>query len=224
MAPSHPSFEPLDGSPKALLLGPNCRTRSVPRHFPLPIPGGGPRPLRSWHEPWGKATNTEEEKAKVWEDHVLLWRGLMIFVAQEEVRKAVGGGEEGKIKLMLEQPANQLTTFPSPELVSFWGTKDWQSLKRLYNLQEQTFKQSDFGGKAVKPTTIGGNLKLKNLQSPEEFREEEIKAINSSKDLARWAPGLMREIAERLQEVVMRRRVRFAQMSWHEHLQRGHTP
>ena len=107
----------------------------------------------------------------------------MIYVVQEEVRKAVGGGEEGKIKLMLEQPANPAHYVP--EVVSFWGTKEWQSLKRLYNLQEQTFKQSDFGGKAVKPTTIGGNLKLKNPQSPKEFREEEIKAINSSKDLAR---------------------------------------
>lgn len=41
----------------------------------------------------------------------------MIFVAQEEVRKAVGGGEEGKIKLMLEQPANPAHYVP--EVVSF---------------------------------------------------------------------------------------------------------
>ena len=112
----------LDGGLKALVMGPNCRTRSVLRHYPLPVPGGGPRPVRSWEEPWGKPTNTAEEQKKVVEDDVLLWRGLMLYIVQEEIRRAVGKGEESKTKLALEQPAD-----PShyvPEVVSFWGTKD----------------------------------------------------------------------------------------------------
>ena len=139
-------------------MGPNCRTRSVLRHYPLPVPGGGPRPVRSWEEPWGKSTNTAEEQKKVVEDDVLLWRGLMLYIVQEEIRRAVGKGEESKMKLALEQPAD-----PShyvPEVVSFWGTKEWKKLQNMYQLQEQTFRQSSFGGRAVKPTTFGGDLRL----------------------------------------------------------------
>jgi len=148
----------LDGELKALVMGPNCQTRSVLRHYPLPVPGGGPRPVRSWEEPWGKSTNTAEEQKKVVEDDVLLWRGLMLYIVQEEIRRAVGKGEESKMKLALEQPAD-----PShyvPEVVSFWGTKEWRKLQNMYQLQEQTFRQSSVGGRKVKPTTFGGDLRL----------------------------------------------------------------
>ena len=37
----------LDGTLTGVILGPNCRTTSVLRHYPLPVPGC-PRPVRSW--------------------------------------------------------------------------------------------------------------------------------------------------------------------------------
>ena len=105
------------------------------------------------------------------------------------------------MKLALEQPAD-----PShyvPEVVSFWGTKEWKKLQNMYQLQEQTFRQSSFGGRAVKPTTFGGDLPLCVPQQHEEIQEEEVKPVASSQDLARWAPGLMRQVAESLQQAVM---------------------
>ena len=51
-----------------------------------------------------------------------------------------------------------------------------------------------------------------------------MKPVASSQDLARWAPGLMRQVAESLQQAVMAKKVRYAKMSWEEHIQRGHTP
>lgn len=64
--------------------GPYSRTRSVFRHYPLPVLGGGPCPVRLWESPWGLEDLTEDEKTKVVEDDVLMWRGVMIYVVAEE--------------------------------------------------------------------------------------------------------------------------------------------
>ena len=162
----------LDGTLKGVIMGPNCRTRSVLRHYPLPVPGGGPRPVRSWEEPWGMAQNTKEEQDKVREDDVLMWRGLMLFIAHEEMRKALKRGEEEAMFLGLEQPADP--THYMPAVVTFWKTPEWIQMELRYQLKEQTFLQSRWGGKAKKPTTFGGNLSLCLPDSQED--EEEVNA------------------------------------------------
>lgn len=50
----------LDGNLVGLVSGPNCRTRSVLRHYPIEgVEGGGPRPLRAWGgEEFGKGSQT----------------------------------------------------------------------------------------------------------------------------------------------------------------------
>ena len=65
------------------------------------------------------ARNAKEEQDKVQEDDVLMilmWRGLMLYIAHEEMRKALRRGEE----------------------------------EASYQLSEQTFLQSQWGGKAKK--------------------------------------------------------------------------
>ena len=47
------------------------------RHYPLP--GGGPRPVRSPEEPFGRSDLTTHEKKAVWEDDVMMWRMLAIY-------------------------------------------------------------------------------------------------------------------------------------------------
>ena len=215
----------LDGTLKGVIMGPNCRTRSVLRHYPLPVPGGGPRPVRSWGEPWGMAQNTKEEQDKVREDDVLMWRGLMLFIAHEEMRKALKRGEEEAMFLGLEQPADP--THYMPAVVTFWKTPEWIQMKLRYQLKEQTFLQSRWGGKAKKPTTFGGNLSLCLPDSQED--EEEVNAkddepLRSSKDLSRWAPGMMKQVATQIIKQIFKKKVRAAKMSWEEHVQRGHTP
>eukprot|EP00438_Fugacium_kawagutii_P029112 Skav233709 [mRNA] locus=scaffold2120:28636:35173:- [translate_table: standard] len=207
----------LDGTMRALIFAPNCRTRSVLRHYPIE---NGPRPVRSWEEPWGKADNTPEEKTKVREDDLLMWRGWMLYIVQEEMARAMGRPDGRRLRVGLEQPADP--THYMEETVTFWKTKEWQELKRMYGLEEQSFRQSDWGGLAKKPTTFAGNLPLELPEERHQLKKEDFKG--SSKDLSRWAPGFMKEVASRLQSVVLGGRLRMKRMSWEEHCQRGHTP
>ena len=212
----------LDGSLRGLVMGPNCRTRSVLRHYPRPEwPGGGPVPVRSWDEPWGKRTNTSEEQRKVEEDDILLWRGLVLYIVQEEVRRAVGGAEDRKMVIGIEQPADP--THYMPEVVTFWKTEPWKKMRDRYELWEQTFSQASLGGLAEKPTTFAGNLLL-NLSPESGEGQNPRQGDRGHVQLARWAPGLMKEVATQLQKVVFQRQIKAVKLSWEEHIQRGHTP
>ena len=126
----------IDGTLRAVIMGPNCRTRSVLRHYPLDVPGGGPRPVRSWKEPWGMDRNTPQEQQKVEDDDVLMWRGLMLYVIHEEIRRALGKPEFEKMWVGIEQPADP--THYMADVVTFWRTPEWERLKSRYQLQEQT--------------------------------------------------------------------------------------
>ena len=209
----------IDGKVRAVLSAPNCRSRSVLRHYPLP--DGGPRPVRSWETPWGNKDLTKEEKKIVEEDDILLWKSLMIYIVSEEVRRADPKERDLLVvRLGLEQPADP--THYMPEVVTFWKTSGWLSLRQMYNLQEQTFNQSSWGGLAKKPTTFAGNLKL---QLPEgQHLKETLEPVASSKDLARWAPGFMKEVAVQVQRQVLKKEIKIQMMSWEEHVKRGHTP
>ena len=204
----------LDGSLKGVIMGPNSRTRSVLRHYPLAVPGGGPRPVRSWEEPWGMERNTKEEQTKVYEDDCPMWRGLTLYIVREELRKGLNQMEEEKTHLGVEQPADP--TGYMPEVVTFWKTAEWVQMKKRYNLQEQTFLQSRWGGLAKKPTTFAGTLRmtLPGAQEDEDQAEEkeDAKKVRSSKDLARWAPGIM--MREKLQKGFKKRSSRRRFESW----------
>ena len=102
-------------------------------------------------------------------------------------------------------------------------------MKRMYGLEEITFNQGDFGGEAIKPTTWGGNLsievpKKKNEAAKSRSENRSENRIKDSKSLARWAPGLMREVARSLQQQILGERIRITKLSWREHIQHGHIP
>ena len=60
------------------------------RHYPIEgAPGGGPRPLRTWQEPFGKEDLSEEERSKVEEDDLMMWRSIMLYIVTSEVRRAL---------------------------------------------------------------------------------------------------------------------------------------
>ena len=83
----------LQGQILGVLGGPNCRTRSVLRHYPRP---GYPRPVRSWasSQEFGLDDLTESERLMVQEDDILLWRQVFLYVVSDLVLKATkpGGG------------------------------------------------------------------------------------------------------------------------------------
>ncbi|CAL1129313.1 unnamed protein product [Cladocopium goreaui] len=101
-----------------------------------------------------------------------------------------------KIAFAMEQPASPKDYMP--ETVSFWDTKEWTALKKEFAWEETTFQQGAMGGVATKPTTFGGNLNLE-INKHKKFKEGKEKGeIKTSKDLARWAPGVMSMVAEAL--------------------------
>lgn len=213
----------LDGKMRSMVGGPNCRTRSVLRHYPVEgVEGGGPRPLRAWGgEEFGKRDLTPSEAHLVWEDDVLLWRMMLIYIVAEEVNK-VEPGKKKMIGFGIEQPA-----YPEymPEVVSLWKTSQWMKMKEMYGLEEVTFNQGDYGGEAVKPTTWGGSLSIEvPTKKNEEAKSRKENKTRDSKTLARWAPGFMREVARALQQQVLGLQVRMTKLSWREHIQHGHVP
>ena len=193
----------------AVVGGPNCRTRSVLRHYPLP--GGGPRPVRSPEEPFGRSDLAPHEKKAVWEDDVMMWRMLAIYPVAEEARNAKGGPQVG---FVLEQPADPRKYMPG--CPTFWGTTQWEAFEEMEGMAAQ------------KPTTLGTNLyidlperRVTGLVSRARMEEVDLR---DSKNLARWAPGLMREVARAILTQVRKQVVKLRKLSWQEHIAAGHCP
>ena len=108
--------------------GPNCRTRSVLRHYPLPA--GRPRPVKALTpEDWfGLPGLDEEEKKQVWEDDVLLYRMIMIFCVAEAARRENSrkGSTRARVTFLLEQPE---APDYMPECGSWWRTDNYRNFR-----------------------------------------------------------------------------------------------
>lgn len=219
----------LNGWFKAVIGGPNCRTRSVLRHRDIPGEKYVPRPVRAWSEgqEWGKKDLSNAEQEKVIHDDLMMLRMLLLFVVAEEVRKATK--RQQKVLLALEQP----TAPREEEVVSWWRTSTWKRLKRTYNLNETDLNQKDYGGAAWKPTTVGGTFEVEDPSDSEKpvgvkrrviegKTKEQI--FKESQDLARWAPGLMRSIARSILVKAFDKTPKLRPLSWSEHLRANHTP
>ena len=190
----------MDGKIKALLGGPNCRTRSVLRFYPLEHKEK-PRPVRTVEERWGMKNLDKEEERIVFEDDVLLFRFILLYVLADLKSKSEDQEEKGRVGFLIEQPAEPKN---EPRCPSFWRTEEWQRLKQTHGLCEVTFKQGDWGGRASKPTTVGTTMALRLCQERPggeargvdggkprwEMSDEE--KLRTSKELSRWAPGMMR--------------------------------
>ncbi len=213
----------LEGKLKALIGGPNCRTRSLLRHIPIENNPMAPRPIRRWDgEEFGIKEATDKEKELLKEDDRLMWRLLFLYVVSNYIKGAKDVKE--KTWFLLEQPADPKEK--NPEVVSFWRTSQWQLLKEEFNLEEIHFNQADLGGDASKPTTTGGDLPLK-LQSHLTKRKRFVsQRVHDSKSLSRWSYGFMNAVAESLLEVVFKKEpsVKLKAVSWDQHIQNGHIP
>ena len=97
-------------------------------------------------------------------------------------------------------------------------------MKKEFGWEETTFAQGQYGGSATKPTTFGGNLRLEVNNRKRMKKAGEGLEVKSSKDLSRWAPGVMAMVAEALTTQVMQRNPMLRPLSWDEHIAHGHTP
>ena len=211
----------MDNRLLALLGGPNCRTRSVLRHKPIEGKEDYPKPVRSWMENqiYGLLQLGEEDRKKVEDDDVMLWRMVFLFMVATYVNKA-SCNPKPLIGFLLEQPASPREY--EPECVSLWDQEDWKGISQEFGLQECTVNQSDFGGSATKPTTFANNL---DLQPSLESRRPRGKIqVNNSKMLSRWAPGVMHMISLALKSKIYNEMGHLRAMSWKEHVDHQHYP
>ena len=204
----------------SIVAGPNCRTRSLLRHVPVPGQPDAPRPIRRWGgEEFGIADATEEEIQKLHEDDVMMWRCIFLFMLSTYMRRARQMSDW--VAFGLEQPASPKDYMP--EGVSFWDTQEWKAISEEFELEEITFKQGTMGGASPKPTTFGGNLEL-NVGAFQRRNFGGPVKVSSSLDLSRWAPGLMAMVSVALINQVCQSGVKCKAMTWEEHLEFRHIP
>ena len=212
----------MDGSLLAVVGGPNCRTRSVLRHY-----APGPRPLRHWGGgEFGAEDLSVEEQAAVDQDDTLLWRMVFLAVVGDFARRSVD--EKAEMIFAIEQPEEP---HYKPEVVSFWWTREWQVLRDCMGWKETAFNQGNLVYKPevtpIKPTKFGGNLELRlpdlrnHLAVP-----RPPGGSGDSKSLARWVPKLMDLVADALCRQAFRlgEDVKIKAMSWEDHCAAGHVP
>ena len=209
----------LEGRLRAIVGSPNCRTRSVLRHYPVEGREDYPKPVRSWGgEEYGKRLLTEEERKAVEEDDLLLWRLLFLGMVSRYVAKA--RRLKFTPKFSMEHPSSPRHYMP--EVVSWWDTGEWDELKKEFGWGEVHLQQGAMGGDATKPTTFGGDLDLK--VEDHVFYKKEKKVIKTSKDLSRWSPGVMTMVASSLMEEVFEEKISLRALSWQEHIAFNHVP
>ena len=215
----------FDGSLKALIAGPPCRTRSVLRHYKVENIPEMPRPIRAWGQEFGLKELSDSEREALEMDDILMFRSLMVYIVAEELRKMEGLEEE--VGFGMEQP-----TEPdyNEDVVSWWRTPQWKAMERSYKFAQQKFLQSTLGALASKPTTWAGNLQLDLPEEQIWGRKRQVEGLSkeaickASKALARWPPLMMRLIAMKLQTKIWKEEVTFRKLSWQEHVAAGHAP
>ena len=211
----------LDSKVRAILGGPNCRTRSVLRHYPIPDQPLAPRPVRAWGgEEYGKKGNTAEEQKMVSEDDVMLWRMIFLAIIGQYMWKA--RQLPGKMHFELEQPASPRSYMP--EVVSFWDQEEWRKLKEEFEWKEKVIYQNKYGAGVAKPTTFGGSLELETEDYVEIRPRKKLVKVPNSKSLARWPPGVMSMLAGALMKQANYQKAKIAELSWAEHFACNHTP
>ena len=209
----------LEGRINGLLGGPNCRSRSVLRHKPIPGNPFAPRPIRRWGgEEYGVKDATEKELEILREDDVMMWKFWFLHIVNEQSRQALK--MERPTAVAMEQPASPKSY--NEEVVSFWDTKEWKKLGELCKLNLVTYNQKDLGGLASKMTSFGTNLEVEvdthRMQRPSTSEE-----VSDSKVLARWSPGTMSMVSKALLKF-LGRKVRLKGLTMKEHIEFGHIP
>ena len=181
----------LFGKILAILGRPNCRSRSVLRHRPIEGKPWALCPVRCWEGgEFGALWITKKEGMMIQEDDTLLWRMLFLYMISEYVRKAQLRSDP--VHLALEQPSPRAY---QPAAVPFRDTPEWRGLQEEFQLKEVTFNQGSLGGLAAKPTTLGTTLDM-NMKDHEMDPPQPVQPVESSKQLERWAPGLMNALSE----------------------------
>lgn len=152
----------VEGKIEALVGGPNCRTRSVLRHYPIPDQEEYPKPVRSWkrNQHYGLEELSDEERKKVQEDDILLWRLIFLYMVATYFRDAQG--LQRKVGFVMEHPASPRDYMP--ECVSIWDQEDWMSLSLRSSHYDKDGMEEKQPNRRPLPTTLVWNPRLHGLR------------------------------------------------------------
>ena len=141
----------LEGKLLAVVRGPNCRSRSVLRHYEIPGQPNCPRPLREWGGgEYGKEGLTAAEISILHEDDVLLWRMVFLAMVSNYIKKE--RKDPNQVGFAMEQPASPREYMP--ETVSFWTQKNGLHSKRSLVGKRQRFNKEPWEGLPQSPPRL----------------------------------------------------------------------
>ena len=141
-----------------------------------------------------------------------------------------GPEQQREVSFLLEQPQDPREFLRwdhelYDEVVSFWRSDLWIGYANEAGLARYSVDQGAVGHFTRKPTSLGTNLTM--LSSLDGIKAEGYfdPWRGSSKDLAKWGPGLVEAIVKAI--IVHRSVPRMLAMSaeqWADHVRRGHLP
>ena len=217
-----------------IIGGPPCRTYSALLHRPRE---GYPQPARSSAFPYGLPTLDPRRRAMVDKDTALVAKQLVVWNLAQLARgdDVVGffleHPRDPGTYLKVENDGSDVVDYPS-----LWRMELWTAFKVEFNMMVLTYDQGALGHKAVKPTSTGTNYaKLLDLDGLKSNEKRIPATMLSSADLARWAPGLRKRLAQAIvdPQVILTSREGPSSMCkmtaaerelWRKHLEADHQP
>ena len=172
---------------------------------------------------WGRNDFTESEKRRVEEDDILMLRMVMLFIVAEEVRKANSikmptQFRPGTASRAKRRGDGQLVENPHLEDAGRWSrsmaSKSPRSTSGIGKEEPTSPPRLEVEGSTENPT--------KERRETEGKTPEEL--LRETKQLARWAPGMMKALAEQVMEKVCGKKPQLRPLSWEEHVRANHTP
>ena len=219
----------LIGRIKVVLGGPPCRTYSPCRLLP-----GGPPVVRtrSGDFRWGRPDAPPKELAKLAADNVLALRMAALMLIAHESNLDLGLGDTACLGEHPRDPAEYRVDSESLEkLPVLFKTPEWEYVREMLGLQLIAFNQGPLGHVRVKPTHLCTNLRLDWLTHATAGVEglDMSKDTSQSKEWACWAPGLVKAIAEALDEFLLEKPPKVCALESSEermrrHIIAGHLP
>ena len=217
-----------------IIGGPPCRTYSALLHRPRE---GYPQPARSSAFPYGLPTLDPRRRAMVDKDTALVAKQLVVWNLAQLARgdDVVGffleHPRDPGTYLKVENDGSDVVDYPS-----LWRMELWTAFKVEFNMMVLTYDQGALGHKAVKPTSTGTNYaKLLDLDGLKSNEKRIPATMLSSADLARWAPGLRKRLAQAIvdPQVILPTREGSSSLCkmtaterelWRKHLEADHQP
>ena len=220
-----------------IIGGPPCRTYSALLHRPKE---GFPTPARSSEFPHGVPGLDYRRQMLVHGDTALAVKQLVVWTLAFYAR------DQTFVGFFMEHPRDPTSYMrpkgnePVPDYPSMWRMTFWTNFMDYFNMMQVTFDQGGaLGHLAKKPTTGGTNYKT--LTSLDGMVASSIGLTSAmaltSYQLARWAPGLRRRLAqavcsgpgddvslEEADAVIAKKLSPGEREQWRRHLENDHQP